>query len=175
MGIEANEYDVQEDNKVLAHLESLPNYSSYVSDSSKKSIEYGFWTRPTISWSLECELSHPRENVITATSFYLEKESLGETTVLWVGSIAYGLGFLVTSVVFVLFCIGLCESEFLTHGCFMISSCCLYCTQFILFTITIFIVSDQQGELSRRDQAMKDLSFINECGDEFTKVPESFI
>ena len=54
-GTTVTEYDVQDESKVLDKLEDLPNIGMYVDLKAKKNIKYGFWSRPTISWSIDCD------------------------------------------------------------------------------------------------------------------------
>ena len=143
MGAMTSEYDVQEENKVLDTLESLPNYGIYVSEGAKRDIKYGFWTRPTISWSLACEMSHPRGTLIENVEQEMRKEPLEETKVIWIGSIAYGFGSLATFVTFVLFMAGTCGKEEASSSCMMCSSACLYGVQLIMFAVTLTYVLHQ--------------------------------
>lgn len=113
LGLEITEYDVQDESGVLDTLESLPNFSLYVTDSIKKNIEYGFWSRSTIPWSLECELEHPREKVVNAANFEKEKEPLNEVLVITLSAIAYGFGTLITFVVTCCFLGGKVEKKHL--------------------------------------------------------------
>ena len=172
-GNRITEYDVQEESKVLDTLESLPNYSLYLSDTNKKNVEYGFWTRSAISWSLECEETHSRDSVVEAALFEKEKAPLNETGVIVVSAIAYGLGFLVTAVFFMCFAIGKCSRSKI-HEISIMAGCGLGC-QFILFAIATGLVFSQKGELSERDEAMKSLTFVNGCGDKYTTIPDNFL
>lgn len=152
-GNRITEYDVQDESKVLETLESLPNYGMYLTDTNKKNVEYGFWTRSAISWSLECEEKHSRESVVEAAEFEKEKMPLNETGVIVVSAIAYSFGFLFTALIFTCFAIGSCERyKILELSIF--AGIGLGC-QFILFAIATGLVFYQKGELSERDEAMK--------------------
>ena len=68
-----NEYDVQENNGVLDILESLEDYEEKVPNyMDKEDVQYSFWTRATIPWSLECELSTMTRT--EALAIYEEKQ-----------------------------------------------------------------------------------------------------
>lgn len=175
MGLSISEYDVQDESKVLDTLEDLPNFSMYVTESTKKNIDYGFWSRATIPWSLDCEEEHPREKVINAAIFEKEKEPLNETAVIVLSAIAYGAGFLATLILTGFLLGGKCDKkcfgEVPTKG---ITGCCLT-IQLILFIITVVLVSGQKTELAERDEAMRQLTFVNDCGDKFTQIPDYFL
>jgi len=175
MGLSITEYDVQEESKVLDTLEDLPNFSMYVTESTKKNIDYGFWSRSTIPWSLDCEVEHPREKVINAANFEKEKEPLNETAVIVLSAIAYGAGFLATLVVtgclFVGKCKKKCFGEVQAKGA---TGLCLG-IQLILFIVTVILVFGQKTELAERDEAMRQLTFVNDCGDKFTQIPDYFL
>ena len=126
MGAMTNEFDVQEENKVLDTLQSLPNYSLYISEDTKKDIKYGFWSRPTISWSLSCEKIYPRSALVAEVDQEMQKEDLEEMKVIWIGSVAYGVGSLATFVVFVLFLTGCFGKEQAYNSCMVCSSGLLY-------------------------------------------------
>lgn len=52
-------YDLQNDNGVLDPLESRPHYTFAVfpGSSIKRDVTYNAYVRPTIDWSLECDLN----------------------------------------------------------------------------------------------------------------------
>ena len=56
-GIEIDEYTLQAESDVLGILDDLPYYYRDTPDfkEQKKTVLYGFWTRPTIPWSLDCD------------------------------------------------------------------------------------------------------------------------
>jgi hypothetical protein len=106
MGIKVSEYDVQDESGVLDDLEDLPNYSKYVTSTAKKNVKYTFWSRSTISWKLECDATHSRDSVVAAAAFEKEKESLHEDTVIIFSAIGYVIGFIVSTVIFVVYFVG---------------------------------------------------------------------
>jgi len=53
--VSISEYEIQTESKVLDKLQELPNFSQYVSRDNKKNMLNKFWSRPTISWKLECD------------------------------------------------------------------------------------------------------------------------
>ena len=69
MGLRISEEDVQDESGVLDTLEDMPNYAQYVTSAAKDNIEYGFWSRSTIPFSLECETTHSRDAVVDAAAF----------------------------------------------------------------------------------------------------------
>ena len=125
MLFKVSEYEVQKESKVLDTLETLPNYSVYVSKENKKLIEYGFWSRSTIPWKLSCEADYPRESVVDAANFEKEKEALNESTVIWVNTIAYSAGFVATAVFVVLFITGTCSKVICESVGKCVTACCL--------------------------------------------------
>lgn len=175
LGLKISEYDVQDESKVLDTLEDLPNFSLYVTSSVKQNIEYGFWSRATIPWSLECEVNHSRDKVVTAAKFEEEKEPLNEVAIIVLSAIAYGVGFLATLTITGCYLGGKCDkrdiSQVASKG---VMGCCLG-VQFILFLITVFLVFGQKGELLERDEAIHELSFVNGCGDKYTQIPDYFL
>ena len=175
MGLEISEYDVQEESGVLDTLEDMPNFSLYVTESNKKNIDYGFWSRATIPWSLECEVNHDRDSVVKAANFEKEKEALNEVGVIVVSAIAYGVGFLATLTVLGCVLGGKCKGK--DFGKVEMKGgigCCLG-VQLILFIITVILVFGQKSELSERDEAMYNLEFVNGCGDKYTQIPDYFL
>ena len=58
MGFETNEFVTQTESGVMRALEESPLYFTYVNDfeALKTESKYYPWTRPTINWSLACEL-----------------------------------------------------------------------------------------------------------------------
>lgn len=136
---------------MLDKLEDLANYSMYVTDQNKKNIEYGFWVRPTISWSIECELEHSRDSVVEAAIFEKEKEPLNETAVIVQEAIMYGVGFLVALVMTGCFVRGNCNKRDLGEV-YMKGpiGCCLGIQMIVLIVVVVFIFG-QQEELMERD------------------------
>jgi len=122
----------------------------YVQESSKKNVKYGFWFRPAIAWKLECEAETPRDLVVRAAAFEKEKDPLNETTIVVLVSICYGVGFVGTLVVFVLFAIGKMDSSVPQK----IGGGVCSGIQFIMLGITALLVWGQQGELGERHEAM---------------------
>lgn len=174
LGRKISEYDVQEESDVLDTLEDLPNYSLYVTSSAKKQIMYGFWSRPAISWNLSCESEHSRDSVIQAASFEKDKEGLGEAWVIGLLSIGYGVGIAVSSIFLVLYCYGTFSRRDLGEGQHLVSGACLG-VELILISVATFLVSGQKGELLERKNAIQALSFVNDCGDKYTNIPENFV
>ena len=86
----------------------MPLFSQYVTESIKEDIHYGFWSRPTIPWKLECETTHSKESVIEAVKLEKDKEALNEVGVIWVEAIAYSGGFTITAITTILFYTGVC-------------------------------------------------------------------
>ena len=175
LGLEITEYDVQDESEVLDTLEDLPNYSLYVSSNAKKNIEYGFWARSTIPWSLECEDTHPRDQVIAAANFEKEKAALNEVGVIVVSAIAYGVGFLATLAILGCFLGGKCHKSQLSEIQMKVPIGVCIGIQFILFVVAAILVFGQKGELAERETAMEELSFVNGCGDQFTQIPDYFL
>lgn len=60
-GGQVSEYDVQNDSGVLAMLNELHLIEDYAPESMKRETEYKLWTRPTISWKIECDTDLPRQ------------------------------------------------------------------------------------------------------------------
>ena len=90
-------------------------------------------------------------------------------------SIAYICGFLASFVIFVLFVVGKMRRRDCGSMCHRgFGGCCLG-IQFILFGICTLIVFNMQGELSERAHAMKQIAFVNTCGDKYTQVPKNFL
>ena len=143
----------------------------YVQETSKKNVTYTFWARPTIAWKLSCETETPRDLVVRAASFEKEKEPLNETAIIVMVSLCYGFGFIGTLVLFVLFAIRK------VSGSIVISIGGAVCggIQFIMLGITALLVWGQRGELGERLEAMQDLEFVNDCGDQFTHIPADFV
>ena len=44
-----------------------------------------------------------------------------------------------------------------------------------MFLVCFFIIWGQQEELGDRTQALNDLKSVNQCGDKYTQIPDSFI
>jgi len=81
---------------VLDRLEMLPNFANYFSESAKEGIKYNLWQRPTISWKLSCEQTESRENVTKAARSERDKsDSMHETAIIIMLSIAFGGGILI--------------------------------------------------------------------------------
>ena len=56
-GGRTTEWDLQNDSGALEAITELPLFTQYNPEyeSQKKNNLYKFWTRPTITWNLECE------------------------------------------------------------------------------------------------------------------------
>ena len=175
LGFKISEYDVQEESDVLDTLEDLPNFSLYVTDSIKKSIEYGFWSRATIPWSLECEETHPRDSVVQAAKFAGEKEPLNEVAIIVLSAIAYGVGFLAALTMTGCYLGGKYKKSDISEGSTKGGMFCCLGVQLILFIVTVILVFGQKGELVKRDEAIYELSFVNGCGDKYTQIPDYFL
>jgi len=52
--------------------------------------------------------------------------------------------------------------------------CCLT-VQWILFIVVCVHVFGQKKELAERQSAMQKLGFLNNCGDQFTQIPDYFV
>ena len=52
--------------------------------------------------------------------------------------------------------------------------CCLGIQMIVLIVVVVFIFG-QQEELMERDEAINALSFVNDCGDKYTKIPDYFL
>ena len=109
MSLFISEYEVQKESKVLDKLEDLPNFSEYVSKDNKKNQYYKFWTRPTISWKLECDDKTPRVSVVKAADFERDKEPMNEGMVIGLSVTAFTVGFIVSLGFLILFCCGVLE------------------------------------------------------------------
>jgi len=61
------EWALQSDAGTIQVLTELPLYTQYMPNyvSQKKDNQYKMWTRPTITWKLECEEDKPRSSVLT--------------------------------------------------------------------------------------------------------------
>lgn len=134
---------------------------------------YSFWARPSISWKLSCEKDHPRDKVIKAAATSKDKKALSEGLVITLLSIGYGFGFVVSTVLLILFCIGSCSRKVLGQGMHFATGVCLG-IEMILISIATLIISGQKGELGERKEAIDALSFVNECGDKYTNIPANF-
>lgn len=83
-------------------------------------------------------------------------------------AIGYSVGFLVAYIILYLFWTGKFDdsdgnSAFLKMG----GGCCLG-TQFVMFAVCGFLIMNQKTDLAERNESMVDMSFINDCGDDFT-------
>ena len=68
-----NEYTVQKESGVLALLLAEPSYFTYVSRATSKSdVTLTAWTRSTLPWSRECELSSSGMTREQAIQYYAE-------------------------------------------------------------------------------------------------------
>ena len=103
LGLKISEYDVQEESGVLGTLRDLPIFSDYVNADHKKNIWYGFWSRPTIPWNLECEETHSRDSVVSAAKNEKDKEPLNDIVIIVLSSVAFGLGFIATITIVVFY------------------------------------------------------------------------
>ena len=175
LGLKISEYDVQKESDVLATLEDLPNYSLYVTDSIEQNIMYGFWSRAAIPWDLECEETHSRDKVVAAANEEKQKESLNEVVIIVLSAIAYGVGFLFTLSITGVFICGKFSEKVISEPKTKVGLGCCMGVQLILFIITIVLVFGQKEELVERDEALTQLSFVNECGDKYTKIPDYFL
>ena len=175
MGYSISEYDVQEESEVLVDLNGLPLYSTLVHDENKKNIDYGFWTRPTIAWKLSCDDDHTRQSVVNAAIVESEKQDLNETAVIGLTLAAVLCGFAGTLAMMILYCGGCCARDtwgelpmrLFTGGCIFI--------MFILSGVGLILVWGQATELSNREESIHHLSYVNECGDMYTTIPDEFL
>lgn len=129
---------------MLDKLDSLPNYNMYVTDSSKKNIKYGFWSRSTIPYKLECEKSHPKDALVRDVNVAKQNQnSLNETGLIVTSSIGFSCGFLAAGVLTVLFCIGTCKRGDCGNPPTRIASAVCTTIQFIMFLVCFFIIWGQ--------------------------------
>ena len=83
-------------------------------------------------------------------------------------AIGYSVGFLAAFVITILYLVGKLDlSDANNIGYKLCGSCCLG-TQFIMFLVVALIIMGQKTELAERKDAITNMSFVNECGDEFT-------
>ena len=61
-GMSISEYNLDKESGVLDLIRQMPYGDDYLEDAEtkKKATELDLWTRPAISWKLECEKDHPR-------------------------------------------------------------------------------------------------------------------
>ena len=72
-----SEYTLDKESGVFDLLRQLPYGEDYVEDvmDNKKETELDLWSRPTISWKLDCENDHSRHDAMN-TMQDAEKASL---------------------------------------------------------------------------------------------------
>ena len=65
-GMSISEYTLNKESGVLDLLRQLPYGEDYVEDvmANKKETELDLWARPTISWKLDCENDHSRQDAM---------------------------------------------------------------------------------------------------------------
>ena len=80
----------------------------YVNESNKKNNKYGFWSRSTIPWKIECSDTHPRSILMNAAEAATTNDALNETAVNVMNMIAFIGGALISFVLFFLFIGGCC-------------------------------------------------------------------
>ena len=147
----------------------------YVNESNKKSNKYGFWSRSTIPWKIECSDTHPRSILMNAAVAATTNDPLNETAVNIMSMIAFIGGAVISFVLFFLFICGKCsKSEAKSSGFKGVGGCALL-VQMILFIIVTVIVFGQKEELEERLHETEEISFVNDCGDKYSKVPEYFL
>ena len=83
-------------------------------------------------------------------------------------AIGYSVGFWTALVILCLFLYGKFDaSDVDSTPLKMGGSCCLG-TQFVMFLVCGFLIMSQKTDLSERKENMVNMSFINDCGDDFT-------
>ena len=111
-------------------------------------------------------------NAATAAT---SNDPLNETAVNIMIMIAFIGGALIGFIMFFLFVCGTCsKSDGKSDGARAMSGCCLL-VQLGLFIAVTVLVFGQKEELDERLHETEELSFVNECGDKYTKVPEYFL
>ena len=102
-------------------------------------------------------------------------DSLNETAVNIMSMIAFIGGAVISFVLFFLFICGKCsKKEAKSDGARGASGCALM-VQMVLFIIVTVIVFGQKEELDERLHETEEISFVNDCGDKYTKVPDYFL
>ena len=146
LSIQISEYDVQEASGVLATLRSLPNFSLHVTEESKKNTLYGFWSRATIPWSLECEANNSRDSIVSAAKSEVGKESPDPTLIILLIVLAYGIGFIVTLIVTSCYLCGKCQKSDTNKCRFCCWFVCLV-AQLSCYIFVVILASGQKEEL----------------------------
>lgn len=175
LGLSISEYDVQNESYVLQKLNHLPKSSEYVSEDSKKSNMYTFWARPTISWDIKCDEKYPRSSVVEAVSFEEEKKALDETEVMVLSIAAFSLGIVCSFAIMIFYCTGSWRRSEWTKGNKKTALAFGLVFQSIVLAMMTSTLFGQKGELAERKIAIENLAMVNECGDEFTKIPENYL
>lgn len=109
LGLTISEYEVQKESKVLKKLEELPNFTLYSTELAKQGVNYKFWSRPTISWKLNCDDQHSRMSVMKAADTESEKADLHVGTIIALTATSFSIGALVSFIFMVCFCGGCCK------------------------------------------------------------------
>ena len=102
-------------------------------------------------------------------------DALNETAVNVMNMIAFIGGALAGIITFFLFICGTCKKHDCGNGFTKACSGITLLGQLILFIIVTVLVFGQKGELDERLHETEEISFVNDCGDKYTKVPDYFL
>ena len=92
LSLKISEYDVQMDSGVWDTLRALPLSTKYIDSTAKQNTLYSFWTRPSISWKLECDMQYSRSSIIRSALNEKNKPSLHEGAVMACQIISFLIG-----------------------------------------------------------------------------------
>ena len=84
------------------------------------------------------------------------------------GAIGYSVGFLAAFIITILFLIGKLDLSNVNEIGYKVGSSCCLGVQFVMFLVVALLIMGQKTELAERKDAITNMSFVNECGDEFT-------
>ena len=188
MGLVYTEEDVQQRSGVLDTLTSLPVSDQYIDFSLKKQKIYALWTRNTIPWKLECDETPGRkQEVIDQISeeldigdfdLYLTRQEARET--MTVASCAIPLAFFtILAQVANIFC---CKKinytkDFKKDN--QKAGICVFVSLLLLqFALSFGAIAIASTDLEQRNEIKETLApigqTINECSDDYTKIPDIF-
>ena len=180
MSSSISEEDLQDESGVLDILEAQPYVNNYVQIYNKKNILYKFWSRPAISWDLECEVdpTYPttRSDVIVAAQEEDKIEPISASTANVLAGIAYGFGLFFAIGMFCAFMCGCmrADKEWGDSKLKLGTTICLL-IQAGMFVGSYFVVAGLTDDLETRKTSITNLTLVNPCGDDFTQIPANFL
>ena len=157
---------------MLSKLQSLKEYSKFVPDPTiKKSMEYKFFYRPTVTWKCTREKQH--EAIKVMEKIDIEKLETGGnllTGAMITAAVYLGLILIPTIIIF---CIVVkCR----THCCLTVMISVTLGVEFALGLVVMILSLIASNKYADRAKLLKDLDdAVQGCMDKFSDIPDSVI